>query len=189
MSEKYTVHIRVKRYVKQYLINNCGHPCDLNLLPDINKDFVQHLSKPLFNRESLPHSTYNDDICTIEIPEWVFKRYGYEITKTGQLDFNMKVERRVKFMMRHYVVTQVSLGFKMIDAIRSFQDKYNFPEDVWSYEAIKKDVYRKTNSEKDDDIQEFLNKMSNKLERQYINNLSQLGTISKKYKHDICQAI
>ena len=63
MTEKYTVNIRVKPYVKQYLINNCGSPCDLNLLPDINKEFVQYLSKSLFTRESLPSSVYNNDIC------------------------------------------------------------------------------------------------------------------------------
>ncbi|TLX73717.1 hypothetical protein E9993_14765 [Labilibacter sediminis] len=186
MSEKYTVNIKVKPYVKQYLINNCGDPCDLSLLPEVHKEFLRYLSKPLFTRESLPASTQNDDLC-IEIPEWIFKQYGWELTQSGQLDFNTRMEKRLKFIMRTWIGHRTAIGFTIAETIRGFQNKFNFPEDVWSYEAIKKDLYRNTECEKSNTVENFLKKLDIEMQQQFVNNLSATGTISKKWKHELSQ--
>ncbi len=184
MPEIYTVNIRVKSYVKQYLINNCGNPCDLTLLPDINKVFLQYLTKPLFSRESLPVSSYNEDIC-ITISDWVFYRYGWEVTKSGQQDFNVRMEKRLKFIMRNWIAHRTAIGFTIADAIRTFQEKFNFPEDVWSYEAIKKDLQRNTDCERSKSVENFLKELDLEMQQKFVNNLSDTGTISLKWKNEL----
>ncbi len=185
MTDQHLVNIKVKPYVKQYLINNCGNPCNISLLPEVNKEFLKHLSKPLFSRESLPVSQRNDDLCIV-IPEWIFYKYGWEITKSGQQDFNAFIERRIKFIARSWIGCQTGIGFTTADSIRAFQDKFNFPEDVWSYEAIKKDLQRNSDCEKNKKIEHFLIELSNDIHLRILNNLSEEGTyISKRHKNEL----
>lgn len=184
MSDRFEVVIKVSGYAKQYLINNCGNPVDLSQLPDLNKIFVQKLRKPLFRHESLNMASNTEYVCIV-ISEDTFRRYGWELTKTDQMDFNNIVERRVKFIMRNFVASKSAIGQPIAKVIRDFQEKFNFPEEVWSYEAIKKDLFRHTEIKRNPDIESFIQSFDRKLYKMFVDNLSDSGTISKTYKNEL----
>lgn len=177
MSE-FTVTIPVKPYVKQYLINNCGDPVDLSNLPDLKLYLRRLLKKPSDrwnSRYTNELKTYNENINII-ISEDDFYRYGYELTKTDIIAFSREVELKAKCVMRTMVGILVGLGLPVNKSISRFQERYNFNEDNWSYQTIKKDFYR--NGEKE--IIDFDYEIFNKIEKLILVNLYNKGTISHK---------
>ena len=72
----------------------------------------------------------------------------------------------------------VALGIPPYISINKFQQRFQFDENFWQYETIKKDFYR--NGMKDP--LDFNNEIFNKIEKIVLHNLYELGTISKKAK-------
>lgn len=184
MSNQFHIDVKVKPYVRQYLINNCGNPADLTLLPKVNEIFKKLIRKPLLRFESLPLPA---DECYVRIvfSSDMFYRYGWEMTRSGMLQFNNEIERDIKFIMRTYIAQRAALGFTIAKCIRDFQDRFNFPEEVWSFDAIKKDMDRNTDSKRSDDVDNFIKQMDATLHRVFMKNLSCLGTISKKHRNEL----
>jgi hypothetical protein len=184
MPDTPTINILVKPYVKRYLINNCGNPADLSKLPKVQSLFKRLLRKPLFRFESLKipdHACY----VSIQISNDTFSRYGWEMTRTGMMQFNSEIEAMIKFIMRTYITHRAALGYTVAKCVRDFQTWFDMPEDVWSWDAIYKDLYRHTDITKDREIESFLKQMDKKLNKLFVENLSALGTISKQYKHEL----
>ena len=77
--------------------------------------------------------------------------------------------------MRTFVSIYHSLGFPFQMSIKRFQETFNFSEDDWTLEAIKKDFYRHGQKQKIDFNQEIYNK----IETLILYNLSDLGTVCK----------
>jgi hypothetical protein len=184
--ENYYVDVKVKPYVKQYLINNCGNPVNLSHLPKFDLLFKRLIRKPLLRFESLPCSSDNCYVRVI-ITSDTFYRYGWEITRTNALMFNAEIEREMKFLMRTFITTRASLGYSIAQSIRDFQTKFNMPETIWSFDAIKKDIDRHTESKRNPDIESFLNEINKKMYKIFLENLSTIGTISKKYKNELSE--
>jgi len=184
MADKFFIDVKVKPYVRQYLINNCGNPVDLTHLHKFNELFKKLLRKPLLRFESLPLPS-DDCYVRIVISQDIFYRYGWEMTRTSMMQFNGEIELEIKFIMRTWIANRAGLGFSLVHCIHDFQERFNFNEDVWSYETIKKDLTRNTSSKRSDDVDNFLRSMDMKMHKLFVENLSVLGTISKRYKNEL----
>jgi len=184
MTDLFDIEILVKPYVRQYLINNCGNPADLSHLPKFQELFRKLVRKPMLRFESLPMPV---DSCYVRIvfSKDTFYRYGWEMTRTNMMRFNREIESDLKFVMRTYISSRAALGYTIAQCIRDFQDRFNFPEEVWSYEAIKKDIMRNTDGKRGNDVSNFLNDMDKKIHQIFLENLSSTGTISKRYRNEL----
>ncbi len=177
---RFTIKIPCKKYVKAYLENNCGCPADLKHLPDLREELRRCLSRKPEHIECKNVADYEDTV-TVVISDDMFYRYGWEMNKENILDFNRKVESKVKFLMRQYVSLNYSLGVPVTDCIRNFQNEYGISEMHWPYQSIRKDFYRhgvrriKT-----------LSQVKTEINKIFLENLSQLGTISRKLKKEMC---
>ena len=175
----FTIKIPCKTYVKAYLETNCGTPVNLQHLPDLLEEFRRGLARKPEHRESADLAACRE-LVTIIIPPDMFYRYGWEMNKENILDFNRKIEMKVKSFMRLHVAFNSSLGTPVANCIREFQEIFGFPEPVWSYESIKKDFDRHGHIPKLKTMKELKSEMNKIL----LDNLSDLGTISKKLKKE-----
>lgn len=178
---QFTIEIPCKSYVKVYLETNCGTPVDLQHLPDMQLLVTRNLKKKQDYRKTDLICNYEDKV-TVEISSTIFYRYGWEITKEGIREINSFSEKKIKFIMRQYIFINHKLGQPVASCIRDFQQIFMFSEDVWSYETIKKDYDRHIKSNempKMKDLKQEINKI-------LLSNLSELGTISKRFLKQIC---
>lgn len=175
MSDHFTIKLPCKKYVKAYLELNCGAPADLHHLPDLLLQFERCLKRKQAYRETDKICQYEDEV-TIIIPPASFYRYGWEVNKEGIREMNRIVEAKVKYMMRQYVLINNKLGLPVATCIKEFQERFSFPEHIWSYESIKKDYQRHVNGSEIDGLKELKGGINKIL----LYNLSDLGTISKK---------
>lgn len=176
---EFSVEIPVKPYVKAFLEKNCGNPVKLQNLQEFYREFLKMLRKPLFRFDKAEIGNYQCSVV-ISIPEDVFYRYGWELTKTDTVRFNNMIEDRVKFIMRQFVAINSSFMTKAM-AIREFQREFGFSEDVWSYEAIKKDFDRHGDGAGTKVVKNF----KEELKATFVEQLSKMGTITKDYKKDL----
>jgi hypothetical protein len=112
----------------------------------------------------------------VVISEHDFYRYGWELTKTNTIAFGRYYEERAKAMMRTYIGVNISLGVPINKSILKFQNRFVFDEEVWHYEAIKKDIYRNGKVE----LIDFNNEIFKKIEKIVLRNLYDLGTLSQQ---------
>lgn len=174
-SQHFTIKVPCKKYVKAFLETNCGSPVDLRLMPDLQKKFIQCLSRKPQHRENSEVATYSE-MATIIIPSDIFYRHGWEMNRENVLTFNKEVEVLVKFVMRQYIGIASALGNPVSNSIREFQERFGFDESDWSYDSIKKDFDRhgkKVSLNTTRNLKEEIHKI-------FLDNLSELGTISKK---------
>jgi hypothetical protein len=176
----FTVQIPVKKYIKTYIENNCGSPANLSGLPEINDLFLDLLKYPHFNRDKQAKCSYTSSI-TIIISSDTFYRHGWQLSKTDIVRFNQKCEAMIKFNSRHFIMANNSLGIPISKCIREFQSLFQFDEDTFTYEAIKKDYDRHGKKIPIKFIRDFKAEFNNLL----LDNLSSLGTISNSYKNEL----
>lgn len=181
MSDRFSLEIPCKKYVKAYLENNCGHPVNLQHIPELMEEFRRGLAKMPCHKDSKKPGLYEDSV-TIIIPPNFFYRYGWELQQEHIRDLNRIIEIRVKFLMRQYVSLNHSMGVPIATCIREFQDKFGFPEPVWSYESIKKDYDRNGLNNSIN----ILKNLKQEIDKIFLSNLSELGTVSKKFKKEVC---
>lgn len=139
--EIYTVEIAVKPYVRAYLENNFGRPADLRRDPELNGLLEMMLREGSTRLDKIVSANYPATV-KIVISKDCFFRYGFTLTKTETLKFNSLLEKRVKFFARTYIAYHSSLGTSIARSIRDFQNIFGFPEDVWTFDSIKKDFDR-----------------------------------------------
>lgn len=179
MSNHFTIKIPCKTYVKAYLEFNCGNLVDLSLMPDLLKEFKICLDKKPEHRESANLTLYCETVTIIIPPDW-FYRYGWEMNKENIIDFNKRVEMKVKFFMRQYIAINNSLGTPLITCIREFQTSFGFSEDIWSWDSIRKDFERNGEKCKLKKVKELKEELQNLC----LANLSRSGHISNKLKKE-----
>lgn len=169
--------IPVKPYVKHYLNMAYGDPVVLTKNPRLNNFIRRALKKPSSrydNRYSKQFSkNFYAETIEIFISEDDFYRYGWEITRTDTVAFNREVEEIVKFFMRTFVAMYENF-MQQKKAIIKFQDRFGFTEDIWSFDAIKKDYYRNSTNNRLQLMPELLIKV----EDFFLVKLSQIGTYS-----------
>lgn len=176
LSSRFTVSIPVKPYVKRFLDINFGLPVDFTQNAHSHKHFQSLFKNPNTSQDK----KYPDHICTyteiveVVISEHDFYRYGWELTKTNTIAFGKYYEERAKAMMRTYIGVNISLGVPINKSILKFQNRFVFEEEVWHYEAIKKDIYRNGKVE----LIDFNDEIFRKIEKIVLRNLYDLGTLS-----------
>jgi len=179
-TQKFTVSIPVKPYVKRFLEINYGMPVDFTPDAQTNKFFTDLLRKPNTRFDN----NYPEEICTytheveVLISEDYFYRYGWELTKTNIVAFGKRFEDRAKTLMRSVVGVYHGIGLPFKNSITKFQDRFGFDEDTWTYQTIKKDFYRNGHVQ----VVDFNNEIFQKIEKIILVNLYSLGTISQKAK-------
>ena len=173
----FNIKIPCKKYVKAYLENNCGIPVDLNQLPKLKDMFISFLNKKPINSEPL-YKTIRLDSVTIHIFLGWPHPYGYRLNKEDLFNFTQDIEQMVKYNMRQFIGLNRAIGIPYALCIREFQDKFGFPESIWSYQSIKKDFDRHGRIPELKSIKE----MKVKMNIIFLDNLSDLGIISEKLK-------
>ena len=178
MSQPITITIPVKPYIKRFIEINYGLPADLSSSGELVKMVKRCLRKPnkRWDHKLCDKTRVLYETVEIIISEDTFYRYGWEISKTDTVALGKEFERRVKVFMRNIVGVNYALGLPINTSILRFQEKFSFPEDVWSYESIKKDFYRNGSYMKID----FENEIFNKINHIIMENLSGIGTLSQK---------
>lgn len=175
---KFFVCVSVKPYVRQFLVNNYGYPIDFTKNAEVNKTFRNFLIKPDNSRDN----AYPAQICTytelveVVISEHDFYKYGFELSRTDTVSFGKLFENKAKFFMRNMVGTYHAVGLPVFSCINKFQQRFNFDEDTWSFQTIKKDFYRNGT----DDLIDFNDEIFFKLENIILRNLYKLGTVCEK---------
>lgn len=175
----FTCRIPVKPYIRSYLENNCGSPANLSELPEIQDFFLSLLRFPRFHRDKQSKCNYADFVDII-ISEDVFNRFGWHSSRTDTVRFNQRCEAFIKFNSRQFIMANNALGVPVSECIRQFQHLYNFSEDSFSYETIKKDFDRHGTKARIKFIRDFKTELNKIL----LDNLSTLGTISNSFKDD-----
>ncbi|MGE4568027.1 MAG: hypothetical protein AB7C90_02455 [Bacteroidales bacterium] len=167
------VTIPCKPYVRHFLTINYGDPVSFAKAQDLYSELRSRLSKQTKHCESraLSERLYNQKVEII-ISEDDFYRYGWELTRTDIRRFNRMIEYRIKMFMR-ISISNYELLHSQKEAIKLFQQKFGFSEDIWPYESIKKDYFRNNNmpSIKIKDI------INAEIEKKLLVHLSDLGII------------
>ncbi len=178
--DRYACWIPCKPYVKRFLLKNYNLPDDkwselVNLSTDkvLQNDFRCRLCKSSgrFSSKYESLSKYTEQIA-IEISKDDFYRYGWSLTKPDAVAFSMSIERRIKQMLCTYVDIHRSFGVPISVSIRKFQDRFDFDEDCWKYDSMRREYNR--NGAKDAiDLDIF-----EKIDKIFMVKLSRIGTTS-----------
>ena len=163
MTDEFTIGLFLKPYVHKYLVNNFGDPVNLYDPEgaELKGSLIGLLKKPSTRYDKRVKLTFQTQETRFLISKSDFYRYGWEITNTDMIKFNNKVEALVKFYSRCYIAFDKSLGIPISKSIRSFQKEFGFSEDLWSYDAIKKDFDRNGSYIKFDKLSVFKDNLRN----------------------------
>jgi hypothetical protein len=146
MQNDFTVGIYLKSYVSKHLTNLFGDPVNLYHESGRGRELrylmLDSLRKPCYKYEKRIHNHSFEVETRFVISNNDFYHYGWYISKTDMLRMNSRVEAKIKLAMRNFIAFQQSYGISISDSIKSFRDYYNFDEDCFPYETIKKDFYR-----------------------------------------------
>jgi len=180
---KFTINIPCKPYVKRFLELNYGSPVDFTKDKTLYIEFRNKLMRPStrYNNcyDKLKFDRYSETV-SIKITESDFYQYGWDLSITDMVNFNVIIESRAKTFMYIIVGTRLSFGQYMTDCIGYFQQKYDFPETVWPKESMIKDCQRNLNITKN----EIVNNISEMIDKITIVKLSEKRTISHKLKKE-----
>ncbi len=166
------VTIPTKPYVKHFLHLNYGNPVDLTKSPELYANLRNRLQRKIARCDTrkIPQWLYSTTVDFL-ITDDDFYRYGWELTITDIRNFNHDIEARTKFFMRFMVSSYESI-MPQKDAIRLFQDRFGFHEDIWAFGSIKKDYFRNCNSPKF----KIIDIISAEIEKKSLEHLSAMGT-------------
>jgi hypothetical protein len=190
MASGKSIIIPCKPYVKQFLIQNFGYPVNLySVANPFSYLFRTYLTKPILlenekakklgrPRQKI-RSCFSDSQLDVPV-EFVlsdhdFYSYGWEMHPLHVRALNTTFEQSAKLFMRTCITIDTLMSGSLAASIRRFQDRYNYPEEVWSFQSIKKDIDRNTTRieiDFDTDIYE-------KIQKILLHNLYKLGTLSK----------
>lgn len=182
--DRFVCWVPCKPYVKQFLLQNFNAPDDkwaeiVNLGADkqLQHEFRRRLTHPCgrFDNKYSSLSRYSV-VVPVEISRDDFYRYGWALTNTEAVGFSTIVERRVKTMLCTFLDVHKSFGIPLSVAIRKFQAKFGFSEDIWPYDSIRREYNR--NGMKEDNP--LAAQLFQKINQIVMVNLSRNGTISQQ---------
>lgn len=163
---KFTITLPTKPYVKRFLELNYGNPVDFTkdrmLYPILRKKLEKksHRHDKYYSR--MNQIRYTDEVV-LTITQDDFYRYGWELSLTDTIAFNKEMETRAKMFMYMIVSPRLGFGMDLTSAIRYFQTRYLFPEEVWPLDSIEKDCRRNltiTKNELIENISELIDKIT-----------------------------
>lgn len=180
MDSRFTVTLYCKPYVKQWLEKNYLNPVNLTLSTELASKFREQLKKPNHkydNRPDLENSTLYSASVEITISEHDFYHYGWTLTRAGHVKFGKAVEKILKLQVRSAINAHMIIHGRINKAILFVQNHFDLPEDVFSYESMKKDFFRNGSANRFDFAEHLTQEMQNHLLRLLYEN----GTISIHY--------
>jgi len=151
------IDIKVKPFVKQFLINEGGDPVVLDNEHRFKAVLTWLLQKPTEYRKPIKH---NPDDCVVRliISEDTFHRHGFMLSRKRERYFSNYVENHLKLIMRSQIFI-MSHWHSIAQSIRMFQDDWDLPEEVWSFDTIKKDISRHTDIRRNDNLSILMKKI------------------------------
>lgn len=172
---KFSITIPCKSYVKRFLELNYGTPVDFTRDKTIYPLFRQKLKRQSTRHDNaysaFPLQKYSSTV-ELKITEDDFYNIGWELTTTEIVKFNKEIEGRAKLFMYLIVSTRISFGMNVTDAVRYFQERFEFTEDVWQSESIIKDCQRNLTVHRN----EIIENISELIDKIVIEKLSEKGT-------------
>lgn len=176
-----------KPYVKRFLDLNFGEPADISSNKELQNLYRSCLKRPSRyddNKYSETLQKYTEKTIIL-ISEYDFYHYGWQLTKTDLVTFCGAIEKKAKQFMRFEVNRHFAVRGNLKTSIYHFQDLYEFPESVWTYDSIKKDFYRNATRYHID----FSKEIFKNLDLNSLKNLAEMGTLSQKaikhYEHTL----
>ncbi len=174
--KRFKITLRVKPYVGQYLLNNFsdernsgGNVVNLRKDAELNnvlKNILCKKSQRYDQRYQNPRSRYSRAIHVV-ISQDDFQRYGWEISPTDAVQFGRIIERRAKYELYSYIDIYRSIGCSLQDAILRAQEKYNYCEEVWPADSIRRDYSRRNLTDRD-----FADTLYSQLDKIFVGKLS-----------------
>ena len=186
-NELFVMWVNVTPYVRQYLKDNfsVSNPTYPDLV-DIRKDsqlnalFTPRLEKRSVRRDrDLDKHARNKRRCCrmpFLISRDQFFRYGWAFTLTDERAFNLALETRCKTLLLTYLSSIYMIYGNLATCIQKFYRKFNFNDDIWPTDSIRKLWFRERNLPKITIIGEFEAKITDFV----LGKLSENGTINKK---------
>lgn len=185
----YTISIITKPYIKRFLINTYGNPANVCSSPILREKLNNSLIKPIRRHDKVYDKKlkgYTENIDVV-ISADQFYRYGWELSNTDMISFNKLAEQEIKLIMRNFVSTCLVLKMPVKDAIELFQEHYEFDDDDWNYQSIKKDFYRNGYHPKTNFNQILQNTINQTVKNIFLANVSLAGdrfAAHKNYQYE-----
>ena len=180
---RFVVWMPCKTYVKSYLLHNYNSPDEdwpeiVNIANNqvLHDQFLIRLKKQSYRRDkTLKCSQYKSSV-PVEITKDEFYRYGWSLTDTDLIKFNKMLEANVKTILHTYICMMRMTGMNMTDCINRFRDKTHINEIDWDTDSIRKEIQRNLDAPDQTLIDDFLNKIEQKVWGVLSNN----GTITEQ---------
>lgn len=185
--EVFVVWVNVTPYVRQYLKDNYGvanstYPDLVDIRKDsqLNALFTPRLEKRSVRRERDLEQNARNSRRSCRVPFLIsrdqFFRYGWAFTLTDERAFNLALEIRCKTILLTYLSSLYMLYGNLATCIQKFYQKFNFNDDIWPTDSIRKLWFRERNLPKITLIGEFEAKITDFV----MGKLSDNGTIMEK---------
>lgn len=136
MALQISITLPCKPYVAHYLRTKFGNTANIDRSSAEGKMLFNLLERARHETD-LKAAKYSHHVDVL-LAEGIYLRHGWELTPTAITEFNNWLEEILKERFMVHVDALTSVGLKKAEAIRQWQDVYNFPEDVWKFETLKK---------------------------------------------------
>lgn len=180
---KFNVNIPCKPYTKRFLELNFGDPVDFTKDNSLYPLFRKKLEKKSYKRDKhymrMQSVRYQSNV-DVKITRDDFYKYGWELSMTDIVAFNREIEGRAKLFMYLFVSTRISFGMSLVDAVKFFQEKFEFPETIWPTESIVKDCQRNLTVHKN----EIIENVSELIDKIIAGKLSEKRTMCPNTKNE-----
>jgi hypothetical protein len=71
-----------------------------------------------------------------------YNHHGSVLDRYAVTKLNALFENKAKTLMRSWCAAQYNYGLSAVDAVKAFQEKFGFSEEIWKAETIMKDCQR-----------------------------------------------
>jgi len=141
-----TIEFPVKPYIGHFLRTRFGNPCHLTLDSQIGKLFYLLVKEETKSKSvSQKKVTYKHSL-QVKITENVFRRRGHVLSRNSVATFNNFMAEYIKEKMFLYsdALLEANQELKIKAALEMSLEKFQFNQDVFPYETLKKsyDRYR-----------------------------------------------
>lgn len=192
MEHKKTPHyclLKVTPYVKQYLVNNFKsgsskeYDCIVNLSADpmLSRLVSAMIRCPSHHYEKRKrggyHFTNRSCVVAILVNNVYVSRSGFLLSNTDASDLALYLERRCHALMISYINMRLIFSPTLKECILDFQKKFNFTEDTWCYETIR----RIWNRDDSFDRYVFRNFVQREINKIYLVQMKRTGYINKQF--------
>lgn len=140
-----TIEVPVKPYIKEYLEQNFGNPVNFSGVRGVKDFFSLLLEKQTYRFDKRITLTQYKSSVQVVITRDDFYRHGWGMSATAIVSFNSMFEYIVKTRARDVITIKCrDAKIKVAPAIRQMQIEFEFTEENFSFDAIKKDLQRHT---------------------------------------------